>query len=287
MWKDILIAQLVVPLALGIPLLIWGDSLLGRRKRDDDPLPTGSAAGAKRLEPLQCPHCSAPVPLHREPFPCPSCGETVTPPNEYVQMLDSRAKAMATLARAERRWRWSRVTSSWPFAGAVLLASIAWFVLVVIAVFEAGWGRGPDIVLLITAAFMSGAGVVGAYALLDAGDKLPPLPARDFMHAPAAAAICRHCSAPIKFAEDQLALICPYCGGDNYRETLARAEELDAATRAYAATRSLLDADDDLKERRDWVFSIIATGAVVELLYGTFVLYGYVSDWVSNWWAHA
>ncbi len=170
--------------------------------------------------------------------------------------------------------------------GVVALGSIAWFVLVVWAMVVDGWGLWADLVLVITAAFLAVAGVVGAYGLLDAGDKLPPLPPRGFMHPPAADATCRHCNAPIHFAEDQLALICPYCAGDNYRETLARAAETDAASREYAATTSLRDAADALDDRRDWVFSIIGAGAAVELLYGTFALFSYVSDWLSNWWDH-
>jgi Zn finger protein HypA/HybF involved in hydrogenase expression len=279
--RTILIVQLVAPIALGLPIWLWSNISPTRRERSRQQR-GGSAAGAERLAPLQCPNCSAPVPLHAEPFPCPSCRTTVTPPAEYVRMLALRAFAIAELARAERRWRWSRWTSSPLVAVVLALASIAWFVAVVYAVIELGWGAGVDIVALMTAGFLSGAGIASAFGLVAAGDKLPPLPARPFMHPPAAAASCRHCSAPIAFAVDELAAICPYCGGDNYRQVQAHVAETDASTQARLANRSLLDAIRELDNRRDMLFSVIACSMIVELLYGLLALYGTCSDWLNG-----
>lgn len=282
----VLIIQLVVPLVLGIPALIFSERVSSWRGGGSSQA-GGSAYGATRLKPLVCPHCSAPVPLQREPAPCPSCGETVTPPPEYVHMLDARAEAMSELARAERWWRWSRWTSS-PLVGLVLaLGSVAWLVVVVWAVIVSGWSIYADLVILMTAVAMSIGGVVVAYLLVSAGQSMPPLPPHQFMHPPAAAAICKHCNAPIRFAEDELATLCPYCEGENYRETLARAAETDAIYREQAAATSIRDAVSALDERRDWVFGIVGIAAIVELLYGSFALFSYVSDWLSNWWAHA
>ena len=279
MLEAVLIAQLAAPIVLGLPIWLWGNISSKRRERARNEEASG---GGQRLVPLQCPTCSAPVPLQREPFPCPSCGATVTPPSEYVRMLELRARATAELARAERRWRWSRWTSS-PILGLFLIvASLAWFALVVYAMIEVGWGLAVDIVTLMTAGFLSAAGIASAFGLSAAGDKLPPLPAHEFMHPPAAPATCKHCSAPIAFATDELATICPYCGGDNYREGLARTAQLDASTREQAAADSLLDAVRELDDRRDMLFSIIACSMAVELLYGALALYGTCSDWLNS-----
>lgn len=281
MLKAVLIVQLVAPIVLGIPAWILGSILPSRRERGLSGGAGGAGAG-QRLAPLQCPTCSAPVPLHREAFPCPSCGATVTPPAEYVHMLELRTQAVAELARAERRWRWSKWTSS-PLVGLVLvLASVAWFVLVVVAMVELGWSREVDIVLLMTAGFLSTAGVVSAFGLVAAGKTLPPVPAGRFMHPPAAAATCTHCSAPIAFAVDELAAICPYCGGDNYREALAHEAQTQATNQERVAYSSLLAAMRELDGRRDMLLSIIGVTMVVELLYGVFVLFGTCSDWLNG-----
>jgi uncharacterized Zn finger protein (UPF0148 family) len=276
----VLIVQLLAPIVLGLPIWIWGNVSTKRRERARSQ--QASSAGGQRLVPLQCPACGAPVPLQREACPCPSCGATVTPPSEYVRMLELRTLATAELARAERQWRWSRWTSS-PILGLLLvLASLAWFALVVYAIIEVDWSRWVDIVLLMTAGFLSAAGIFGAFGLADAGKKLPPLPASEFMHPPAASASCKHCSAPIAFATDELATICPYCGGDNYREAVARAAQLDASTQEQAASGSLLDAVRELDERRDMLFSIIGVSLIVELLYGFFALFGTCADWLNS-----
>jgi Zn finger protein HypA/HybF involved in hydrogenase expression len=279
--KAVLIVQLVAPLALGGLLWLW-TSLSSSRSERRQRRQGGTAAGAQRLAPLQCPTCSAPVPLHAEPFPCPSCSATVTPPAEYVRMLALRSFAVAELARAERRWRWSRWTSSPLVTLPLALASIAWFALVVYAMIEVGWGRGVDLVILMTAGFLSAAGIASAFVLDAAGDKLPALPAREHMRPPAASATCRHCNAPIAFAVDELAAICPYCGGDNYREVLARAAQTDARTRAQVANASLLDAVRELDARRDGLFAIIGCAAIVECLYALLALYGTCSDWLNG-----
>lgn len=281
MLKAVLIVQLVAPFVLGLPILLFANISSGRRARSGEG-EGGSTGGAERLAPLVCPSCSAPVPLQREPFPCPSCRATVTPPPEYVRMLELRARAVAELARAERRWRWSRWTSSPLLALVLVLASVAWFVLVVYAMVEVGWSRNVDIVLLMTAGFLSTAGVVSAFGLVAAGNRLPPLPARRFMHPPAASATCRHCSAPIAFAVDELAAICPYCGGDNYRAVLAHAAQTDASIQEQAAIDSLVDAVNELDDRRDWLFSIIACGLAVEVLYGIMAVFGTCADWLNS-----
>ena len=278
----VLIIQLVVPLVLGIPALIVSEWLPYRRSKSDSSV-GGSAYGATQLKPLQCPHCSAPVPLQRQPAPCPSCGETVTPPPEYVHMLDSRAQAIAELARAERWWRWSRWTSS-PIVGIVLaLASVAWLVVVVWAMIVTGWSMWANLVLGMTVAALSIGGVVTAYLLIDSSDSLPPLPPRAFRHPPAASATCKHCNAPIRFQDDELATLCPYCQGENYRELAGRVAETDAVYREQAAATSLVEAKRALDERRDWVLGTFGIAALVELLYGSFAVFGWVSDLVSHW----
>ena len=282
----ILIIQLVVPLVVGIPALILSERFSGRGSSAGSSM-GGSAYGASRLKPLQCPHCSAPVPLQRQPAPCASCGETVTPPPEYVHMLDSRAQAIAELARAERWWRWSRWTSS-PIVGLLLaLGSIAWAVAVVWAMIVSGWNGYLDLVIGMSVAALSTGGVVAAYLLIDSSDSLPPLPPHQFMHPPAASAICKHCNAPIHFGEDELATLCPYCEGENYRETAARAAETDAIYREQAAATSIVEAMRALDDRRDWVFGAFGIAAMVEVLYGSFALFSWCADWVSNWFDHA
>lgn len=279
--KAVLIVQLVAPAVLGVPIWLWGNAWATRRERARQEQ-AGTAGRAERLAPLTCPSCSAPVPLQRERFPCPSCGATVTPPAEYVRTLDLRARAIAELARAERRWRWSRWTSS-PVAGALLvLASVAWFVAVIYAMYEVAWPFALDIVILMTAGFLSVSGVVSAFGLVAARDRLPPVLAARFMHPPAASETCRHCSAPIAFPAETFAVICPYCGGDNYREALARTAQTDATTQEQAASDSLLDAVRELDDRRDWLYSIIACSLAVEVLYGLLAAYGACSDWLNS-----
>jgi predicted RNA-binding Zn-ribbon protein involved in translation (DUF1610 family) len=102
------------------------------------------------------------------------------------------------------------------------------------------------------------------------------------MQPPAATASCKHCNAPVGFAASQFALICPYCGGDNYREQAVRAARADASAQEQAASASLLDAVRELRDRRDWLFAIVGCAAIVELLYAVVAVFGMVSDWFNG-----
>nr|HEX4318487.1 hypothetical protein [Kofleriaceae bacterium] len=280
MLEAVLVAQLVAPIVLGVPVWIWGQTTSNRR--DSSKRGRDRAGGGARLAPLVCAQCSAPVPLHDAPFACPSCGARVEPPADYVTTFEMRAAARRELAHAERRWRWSRWTSSLPAVVLLAAASLAWMGLVGDALLVVDWPMGLDLVVVMTALFLSGAGFAAAFGLRSASAKLPPLPELEFMTAPAAAADCTHCNAPVAFEADAFAAICPYCGADTYREALASSASHDAGVQEQRAGASLLAAVRELDERREMLFAIVGVSLVVEILYATVAVIGTVSDWING-----
>ena len=290
--------QLAVPLILGVPILLRGApddvpaqtpqskrrGFLARRKsrgaptvRDDGP----------RLAALVCAQCKAPVPLVSSQFPCPFCAAPVAPPPEYVAALRDRERAAKELLRAERLWRWSRVTSSpwllWP----VRLIDVAWSLLVGLccaAVSGVFWFFPWPVLAAagIVAFFQVFIGLFYIQVFADMRKTLPPPPKRTDLVCGAETAACRGCTAPMQFAANQLAAVCNYCGADNYRAALARAQREGAAADKDAASRSLLDAARDVRSRRNETVLFIGFLCIAELFYAVVFTLGAAWDAVSS-----
>ncbi|MEO7110609.1 MAG: zinc ribbon domain-containing protein [Polyangiaceae bacterium] len=278
--EGLIIVQYVVPLLLGGPLLVPSifDKLSAKSVAEESAEEKSVAAKASALAPLMCPGCGAPVPLESASFPCPHCHAQITPPDAYVHTLELRKHAVIRLKRAERKWRWSRWTSSPLVTIPMRLFFVSWFVVIVWAAFVVDW---PGLVLLL-AAILAGFELAGGwfYASYYASARktLPALPAVKFLKAPTAAGACAGCGAPIQFPADTFATICMYCGADNYREALAQAAQADAGSQVRAAKKSLRDAVKDLDDRRGELIAFVGLMVVAELFYGAFFIVGSIYD---------
>lgn len=269
--KLIVGAQLVVPVALGLPALRSMSAVREHRRRGTPR--AGQAAdatsGTSALAPLTCPACHAPVPLLAAEFACPYCAARVAPPDDYVRTLAGRAQAQRELARAERRWRWSRWSSARVTTVTLRVLLIAWSLLVLAAcaVMSDSW---PGLVLLLAVILMIVLGLVGMAlisVLAAARRELPPLPARDFAHCPAEDAACHGCAAPVRFAEDAWSVLCGYCGSDEYRAGAVAAARADAGAHLSAARSSLLEAVRALDMRRSEVLAVLSLMVIAEAFF--------------------
>jgi len=281
-WENIVLAaHFVLPILLGLPAVIY------IYRFDDKKTPgaeTSAAAGetkGKALAPLHCPACGGPVPLESDSFPCVHCGATVRPPDDYVTMLALRQSAVDELRRAERRWRWSRWSSSRPFTIALRVSFLAWFVLICFVEMVVDYPRPVLFLGLIVALLESVLGWATASVYADEGATLPPLPDRHFLDVPAEVSTCAGCGGPIRFREGALAAICPYCGADDYREHLASAARADASGKEAAAQKSLLAAVRQLDSRRKDIVGYFAFIGFAEVFYAVVFGLAAVGDWMG------
>ncbi|MFT3692105.1 MAG: hypothetical protein QM831_03120 [Kofleriaceae bacterium] len=267
-----------VPLVVGVPVMIWGSygddkkPLRRTKRKTADAAPEG-----KTLAPLRCPQCSSPVPLQPTESHCPSCNALVKPPEDYVQLFQLRRAAMFELRRAERRWRWSRWSSSIISTTLIRLVFTAWFVAVCYAAITVDWG-GMSLIGFIFGLFELVGGWYGAWAYGIARKTLPRLPKTHELNVPAAPATCLGCGGPIQFGASELSLICPYCGADNYRESLARAVHGHARENERAAGKSLLDATRELEARQQGLQGFAVFMAIAVMFYGAMLVLVWIGD---------
>ena len=282
-WPEIVLgAHFVMPLVLGIPAIVYIERFDDTRKKADAATKADAVdAKGKPLEPLHCPSCGGPVPLEGDSFPCAHCGATVRPPDDYVAMLSLRHAAIAELRRAERRWRWSRWSSSRPFTIGLRASFLAWFVLVCFLELVVDWPHGVLLLGLIVALLECGVGWALGSVYADARATLPALPDGTFVKLPAEVATCASCGGPIRFGEGELAVICAYCGGDDYRERLAKTARTDAGGKEAAAQKSLLAAVRELDSRRKEVITYFAFIGFAELFYAVVFSLVALGDWMG------
>jgi hypothetical protein len=269
-----------VPLLLGGPLLVPSifEKLTAKNVAEESAEEKSIAAKARTLAPLMCPSCGAAVALESASFPCPHCHAQITPPDEYVRTFELRKRAVIQLKRAERKWRWSRWTSSPLVTIPMRLFFVSWFVAIIGAALVVDW-PGPVLILaLILAGLELAGGWFYASYYASARKTLPALPAVKFLNAPTAGGACAGCGAPLQFPADTFATICMYCGADNYREALAQAAQADASSQVRAAKKSLRDAIKDLDDRRGELIAFVGLMVVAELFYGVFFIFGSIYD---------
>jgi hypothetical protein len=284
-------AQLALPVAVGAPILrskkladeMSADKRQARkaRRRDRERGGGPSTLDAKKLAPLKCAACGAPVPLQGQVFPCPHCGAEVKPPAEYVAALNDREATAAELVKAERMWRWSRWTSSplllWPLR----FAMIAWLGLVLFgaAVLGEDWPKMVLFLAIILAIVFVGLAWISGMA----GERkqLPPLPKNEVFDGPAADGVCTSCGAPVRFPEKRIAMLCLYCTAEAYRASVAKAEERKAKTDHAAAGQSLLDAMIARRDRRDDLLLFFAFMGIAEIFYGVVFTFVALADFIG------
>jgi uncharacterized Zn finger protein (UPF0148 family) len=276
-----MVAQLAGPLVFGLPMLLRKDRPRFRASKRAEVRTETATADESKLVPLACPGCGAPVALAGDSFPCPHCRTTVRPPDEYVRTLRLRDEVRRELHAAERRWRWSRWTSSWLATWAIRLAFIGWLGVVLFAAMELDEWPGLVKFLAIILAIVEvliGLGLASAYGA--AKKTLPAVPSAQFRAAPSGAETCTGCGAPIAFVSGALATLCNYCGADNYREALAESARTEAQSQRTEAKKSLLEAMRELDSRRKDVLAMVGFMAMAEVFYGVvFGFYG-VYHWV-------
>ena len=282
-WPEIVLAaHFVMPLVFGIPAIVYIQLSDDERKPSHGGTKADTVdAKGKPLEPLHCPSCGAPVPLEGDSFPCAHCGATVRPPDDYVAMLALRRAAIAELRRAERRWRWSRWSSSRPFTIGLRVSFLAWFVLICFVELVVDWPHAVLFLGFIVALLEAVVGWALGSVYADERATLPALPDGRFVKLPAEVATCASCGGPIRFAEGELAIICPYCGGDDYREHLAKAARADAGGKKAAAQKSLLAAVRDLDSRRKEVIAYFAFIGFAEVFYAVVFSLVALGDWMG------
>ncbi len=283
--KLVLYAELGLPLALGLPVLVserLQERLSPERRREAQAARATARELASRvpvLAPLVCPACGAAVPLEAEAFACPHCRAEVQPPPAYVAALEDRQGEQLALARAEHVWRWSRWTSSTPMVFALRVFITTWVLAALASVLVLGESLPSAAIMgeLVITLLFSLVGYGSASSLAAERAKLPPLPAPAAFRCDTATGLCAGCGAPIRFAADRLATLCPYCGGETFRAALAEAQQAEAATGHAVARASLLDAVFALDERRAELLTFVALIALAEIVYG--VVVGLVLAW--------
>ena len=279
----IVAAHLVVPILAGAPVAFSSrrrEQLTTAGRQAARSRLAEAAATAPRLVPLTCLQCSAPVAFEGAVFSCPHCGADVRPPPEYVQTLTARAETQAELARAERSWRWSRITSARPFTALLYLCIVVWMLLVLGAAAGSSDSDWPHMVLflaVILALVQTLVGFAGVSVLAAARTTLPALPTAQAFQCPSEHGVCRSCGGPIVIGEGRLAGMCGYCGADNYRASLVAAARRDAENTQSQAHTSLLEAVHELESRRADILAYVAFMAIAEVFYA--VVLGLAALW--------
>jgi Zn finger protein HypA/HybF involved in hydrogenase expression len=279
----VLVVQMIAPLALGaLPLVHLARSSARARAEEKDvatPAPSATPTPAA-VAPLRCPSCDAPVPLTAADFPCPFCHAAIHPPEAYQRLLALRGQARQELARAERLWRFSRISSSLLVVWLCRIALVAWSlaVLFAIAVKSEEW---PRLVLWLPAIVMIVQGFVGLAeisALRDMRKMLPPVPARAAFAVAAGNGDCPECGAPVHFDAERLATTCGYCGADAYRAALAEAARTEAQATEARSRKQLREAVADVRSRREELGTFFSFLAFAELFYAVFLAIAAVYD---------
>lgn len=243
-------------------------------------------AGAKEdarvptLAPLSCPSCKAPVPLLAKRFPCPHCAANVEPPADYINALASRSKSDASLARAERMWRRSRIVCARPMTFLFTLLLLAWTVAVIVSSYKAfDYGvPGPALALPILIAVVQC--FLGFFLISVIGDgrkDLPPLPARGELRVPAALATCAGCAGPFEFEKNRLASTCRYCGAENFRAALAQKVRVHEAKGEGDANVSMMEQIKTHEARRHEMIGFFVIIGSAEVFYAVLLPLGWLA----------
>lgn len=286
-------AQLLLPLCVGAPILLSkklaaemsADQRRARRARRDERKRSGGATvvDAKKLAPLKCPTCGAPVPLEGQVFPCRHCHAEVRPPPEYAAALRDREVTAADLVKAERMWRWSRWTSSplllWPLR----LAIVMWLAVVVVSAagLSDDWPKMVLFLAVILAVLLLIVGLAWVSGIAAERRQLPPLPNNDVFDSPAADGACTSCGAPVHFPEKRIAILCLYCAAEAYRVEIAKAEKRKAKSDRGAAGQSLLDAMIARRDRRNDFLLFLSFMGIAEIFYGVIFTFAAIADFVG------
>ena len=130
----VLIAQVVLPLVLGVPALRTIATSPARKRDEAAAAATPSAAAAPSVAPLRCPSCDAPVPLAASDFACPFCHAAIHPPEAYQRLLTLRVQSRQELLRAERVWRFARISTSAAIVWLLRIGLIVWSLAVLFAI---------------------------------------------------------------------------------------------------------------------------------------------------------
>lgn len=265
-------AQLVAPLAIGIPALRSKTVNWRTAKKSDEKAATPEVT--PRIEPLHCQACGGAVPLLDTAFDCPFCKAAIRPPEEYLRIFELRRKATDELHRAERLWRASRITTSWPVVWLFRLLVLGWAGAVIVSavILSDVWPKPVAWLAGLLACVQILVGLAMASGFRESRKELPPLPDAKFFHAPAENGTCPDCGAPVRFADDRMAATCAYCGADAYRAGVAEAARADAAIHADRTRKSLREAVHDVRARRSEIIGYFGFLAVAELFYGVLMV---------------
>lgn len=263
--------QLVALLAALIPgLNKW---VLHREPRPMRPGGSGGADSLPRLAPLTCGSCGGTMPLRPDALSCPFCGARATPPADYLRTLELRKQTAATLRRAVRGWRITRVVVSWPSRFAVRLLGVVFAGLALFSPFIYWDTRGmlgglvrrmtPPLLLMSVLWFVGG--LLLANAMAKIRGRIPVQVRRRSTLAKAEDAACGVCGGPVRFEAEEFATSCGYCGGDNYRVAFTRHAHTEATLEHFEAARSVRGATNALRELWDEVLGIASVAAVLVL----------------------
>lgn len=265
--------QLVALLAALIPgLRKW---VLHREPRPMRPGGSGGADSLPRLAPLACGSCGGTMPLRPDALSCPFCGARATPPADYLRTLELRKQTAATLRRAVRGWRITRVVVSWPSRFAVRLLGVFFAVLSFFSYFTMGLvsmdggvngmlGRVMLPLLLMPVLWWLGS-LLLARTMARIRARIPIRVGRPSTLAKAEDGACGVCGGPVRFEAEEFATSCGYCGGENYRVAFARRAHTKATVEHVEAVRSLCDAMNEIRELWDDVLSTATVAAVLVL----------------------
>ena len=279
----VLVTQIVLPLVLGVPALRTM-AASPARKRDEAAAAaaTPSAAAAPSVAPLRCPSCDAPVPLAASDFACPFCDAAIHPPEAYQRLLTLRLQSRQELMRAERVWRFARISTSAAVVWLLRIALIAWSlaVLLAIGVQSDTWPRLALWLPLIMMVLQLLIGVASTSAMRDERALLPPLPTRATFSIAAGVGSCPECGAPVHFDAGRLSTTCGYCGADAYRAALAEAARADAQADETRARKSLRDAVAEVRSGRDQFAAVFGFLALGDLFYIVVLLLTAAADYV-------
>ncbi len=246
------------PIIYLLSVMISGIALKIQKPLPRKPVEEGD--GLKRLAPLQCQQCAAPVPVSITKNECPSCGAAAEVPEDYRETLKLRQQAAEQLQKAERIWkRASFYTQEWLFFSLFGVAVI-WLAVSLIGFFG-DYVMVKPVTLFVSTLLGTITFPLAFYSTSDylatASNLLPKLPQVGRRIAEAEETSCKTCAAPARFEAHHLVASCGYCGSELYREALARRARKAAAEDEEGTAISIYDGAVALQERQRKLFQSI------------------------------